>query len=58
VVDIRVNNGKAMLEKPTPSLAPTLDEMVAQMERLGWENEPEAVDWGFDVGSERIRYDG
>jgi antitoxin MazE len=58
VVDIRVNNGKAMLEKRTPSLAPTLDGMVAEMDRLGWENEPEAMDWGSDVGSKRTRDDG
>ena len=33
---------------------PTLKEMAAEMERLGPEAEPEAVDWGPDVGSERL----
>jgi antitoxin MazE len=47
-----------MLEKRTPSLARTLDEIVAEMDRLGWENEPEAVDWGTDGRSERIGDDG
>jgi antitoxin MazE len=45
-----------MLEKRTPSLARTLDEIVAEMDRLGWESEP--VDWGSDGGSERIGDDG
>ncbi len=31
-----------------------LEEMVAEMKRLGPENEPETVDWGPDRGSEVI----
>jgi antitoxin MazE len=54
VVDIQVDNGKATLEKRGLKLAPPLAELVAEMDRLGWENEPETVDWGPDVGSERF----
>ena len=54
VVNLDVSNGKATIEKPKQKLAPTLVEMVAEMDRLGWENEPETVDWGPDVGSERL----
>ena len=31
-----------------------LEDLVAEMDRLGPENEPETVDWGPDVGSEII----
>jgi antitoxin MazE len=32
----------------------TLDEMIAEMDRLGAANEPETVDWGPDRGTEVI----
>jgi antitoxin MazE len=32
----------------------TLEELVAEMKRLGPENEPPMVEWGPDVGSEII----
>jgi antitoxin MazE len=54
VVEMTVQNGKAVIQKPKQLLAPTLEEIVAEIERLGWENEPETVDWGPDVGSERF----
>jgi antitoxin MazE len=54
VVEMTVQNGKAVIQKPNQLLAPTLEEIVAEIERLGWENEPETVDWGPDVGSERF----
>jgi len=53
-VDLTVRNGQAIIEKKRLQLAPPLEEMVAEMNRLGWENEPESVDWGRDVGSERF----
>lgn len=31
-----------------------LEDLIAEMDRLGPENEPETVDWGSDVGSEII----
>ncbi|WP_160009479.1 AbrB/MazE/SpoVT family DNA-binding domain-containing protein [Rhizobium sp. 18055] len=54
VVNLDVSDGKVTLQKPTRRLAPSLDEMIAEMDRVGWENEPDAVDWGPDVGSERL----
>lgn len=54
VVDISVKDGKATIEKKAPVLAPSLEEIVAEIRRLGPENEPETVDWGRDVGSERF----
>jgi antitoxin MazE len=53
-VDLTVKDGRAIIEKKRLQLAPTLEEMVAEMNRLGWENEPETVEWGPDVGSERF----
>jgi antitoxin MazE len=43
VVNLDVRNGKATIEKLKPRLAPRLEEMVAEMDRLGWENEPDMV---------------
>jgi antitoxin MazE len=54
VIEMTVKDGKAVIEKPKQRLAPSLEDMVAEMNRLGWENEPETVDWGPDVGSERF----
>lgn len=39
---------------PETRRIPTIREMVEEMERLGFENEPDTVDWGPDVGSERF----
>ena len=43
-------------ERPTVAGVPvyTLEEIVAEIDRLGPENEPETVDWGSDRGSEII----
>lgn len=54
VIEMTVQNGKGVIEKPKQRLAPSLEDMVAEMNRLGWEKEPETVDWGPDVGSERF----
>ena len=53
-VDLTVRNGQAIIEKKRLQLAPSLEEIVAEITRLGPENEPETVDWGPDVGSERF----
>ena len=54
-VDMTVEHGRAVIARGAmPKHAPPLAEMVAEMKRLGWENEPETVDWGPDVGSERF----
>ncbi|MCD2173196.1 AbrB/MazE/SpoVT family DNA-binding domain-containing protein [Rhizobium sp. C4] len=61
--DLGLKNGSVVrLEKrdgvislvPETRRVPTLREMVEEMERLGFENEPDTVDWGPDVGSERF----
>jgi antitoxin MazE len=44
VIEMTVQDGKGVIEKPKQQLAPSLEDMVAQMNRLGWENEPETVD--------------
>jgi antitoxin MazE len=54
VVNLAVDDGKVTIEK-LARLAPSLEDMIAEMDRVGWENEPETVDWGSDLGSERIR---
>jgi antitoxin MazE len=43
-------------ERPVVNGIPvyTLEELVAEMKRLGPENEPELLDWGPDRGSEII----
>ncbi len=39
---------------PKRRRVPTIEWIVAEMERLGLENEPPTVDWRPDVGSERF----
>jgi antitoxin MazE len=54
-VDIAVENGRAVISRDLERrLAPPLEVIVAEIRRLGPENEPETVDWGPDVGSERF----
>ena len=53
-IDVSVESGKVVLKSVTRKTAPTLDWIVAEMKRLGPENEPEMVDWGPDVGDEII----
>jgi antitoxin MazE len=43
VVNLDVSDGRATIEKPRQNLAPPLDTMIAEMDRIGWENEPETV---------------
>jgi hypothetical protein len=45
---------KAVALGPKMPRVPTIEWIVAEMERLGLENEPPTVDWGPDVGSERF----
>ncbi|MCR9121947.1 MAG: AbrB/MazE/SpoVT family DNA-binding domain-containing protein [Phyllobacteriaceae bacterium] len=54
-VTVAVEGEKAILTPDrSPYRAPPLEELIAEMDRMGWENEPETVDWGPDVGSEII----
>ena len=53
-LDLVVKDGGILLRTPAKSSKDLLQEMVAEMKRLGPENEPETVDWGPDRGSEII----
>ena len=53
-IDVSVESGKVVLKSVGRTTAPTLDWIVAEMKRLGPENEPKMVDWGSDVGDEII----
>ena len=52
-VEVTVEGAEARL-KPVARPRVTLAEMMAEADRLGWENAPETIDWGPDVGSEII----
>jgi antitoxin MazE len=53
-VDVSIDGGDLRV-KPSRSLPYyRLEDLVAEMKRLGTENEPETVDWGSDRGSEII----
>jgi antitoxin MazE len=56
-LDLSVEDGGFRLRAPTKSSRELLEEMVAEMKRLGPENEPETVDWGPDRGSEILEED-
>ncbi len=53
-VDVVVEDGDLRLKSPSRTSRQLLEEMVAEMKRLGPENAPEMVDWGPDVGAEII----
>lgn len=53
-VDLEIEDGSVRLRPTGRRKYPTLAEMVAEMKRLGPENEPPTVDWGPDVGAEII----
>jgi antitoxin MazE len=52
-VELSVQNGKGIIEPLRPKKI-TLEWIISEMKRLGPENEPAAVDWGPDRGSERF----
>ena len=51
-IDVRDNVLELVFSRKPSRM--TLDEMVAEMERLGPDNAPEAVDWGAPRGLEII----
>jgi antitoxin MazE len=60
VLDLSVDDGGVRLVPPPREPEPdpiTLEWIVSEMRRLGRDNEPETVDWGPDVGSERVHDD-
>jgi antitoxin MazE len=53
-LDIVVEGREVRLRPVRKTSRELLEEMIAEAKRLGLENEPEAVDWGPDRGSEII----
>jgi antitoxin MazE len=56
-VDVTVEGGDVRMKRVWPIPRYTLEDMVAEMDRLGPGNVPETVDWGPDVGSEILPED-
>ena len=53
-LDIVVDGRDLLLKSPARTSRQLLEDMVAEMKRLGPENQPAMVDWGPDRGSEII----
>jgi antitoxin MazE len=53
-LDLVVEGREVRLRPVRKTSRELLQEMIAEMKRLGPENEPEEVDWGPDRGSEII----
>ncbi len=53
-VDVVVEGGEARITPVAPRQKDYLDVLLAECDRIGWENAPETVEWGPDVGSEII----
>lgn len=53
-VDVTIEGRDLRVRQPLPIKHYKLEDLVAEMKRLGPENEPETVEWGPDVGSEII----
>ena len=53
-LDLTVEGNGFRLRSVRKTSAQLFEEMLAEMDRLGPENEPETVDWGPDRGSEII----
>jgi antitoxin MazE len=43
-VEVIIDGGEARL-KPVPRRRPTLEELMAEADRIGWENQPGLEDW-------------
>jgi antitoxin MazE len=56
-VDVRFEHGKLQLKPIVPIPHYTIEDMVAEMDRLGPGHEPGLVDWGPDVGAEILPED-
>ena len=53
-VDVVVEGRELRIRPSIPFKHYRLEDLIAEMDRLGPENQPETVDWGPDVGSEVI----
>lgn len=56
-VEVVVEDGELRLRLSVPFKRYRLADLVAEMKRLGPQNEPETVDWGPDRGAETIGED-
>lgn len=52
-VEIVVEGAEARL-KPVARPRLTLEELMAEADRIGWENQPPLIDWGPDIGAEKL----
>lgn len=50
-VEVVVEGSEARL-KPVRRPHVSLEELMAEADRIGWENAPATIDWGPDIGSE------
>ena len=53
-LDLEIDGRELRLKPAHPVRRYRLEDLVAEMDRLGPENRPELVDWGPDVGAEVI----
>jgi antitoxin MazE len=53
-IELSVQDGEARIRPVVRRPRVALDDLIAEMRRLGPENEPPLVDWGPDVGAEII----
>ena len=53
-VDVTVEGRELRVRPILPIKHYRLEDLIAEMDRLGPENEPETIDWGPDRGSEII----
>ena len=53
-VEVTVDGPNLVVRQHLPVKQYKLEDLLAEMDRLGPESEPETVDWGPDVGSEII----
>jgi antitoxin MazE len=53
-VDVVVDGRELQIRQSVPLKHYRLEDLIAEMDKLGPENVPEMVDWGPDVGAEVI----
>jgi antitoxin MazE len=53
-VDVLVQGDELRIRRSIPLKHYHLEDLIAEMDRLGPENRPEVIDWGPDVGAEII----
>jgi antitoxin MazE len=53
-VDVSVEGRELRVRQPLPYKHYRLEDLLAEIDRVGAENEPETVDWGYARGSEII----